>query len=141
MNLTLINNTVKARAIDMLSRIEIGAGPVYQVSITEADLRSIEQNARLHAALSDIARQVEWHGQRLSLEVWKRLCVAAYMREQRKSPLLVPALDGQGVDIIYERTSRMSKRTISELMEWVYAFGSEQGVVWSERARAEHADD
>lgn len=100
------------------------------------DRRSLDQNAMLHAALSDIARQVEWHGQRFSVDVWKRLCTAAWLREEKQSPIMVPSLDGAGVDVIYERTSRLTKSQCSRLLEWVLAFGSEQGVVWSEERRA-----
>lgn len=90
--------------------------------------RNGPQNACLHAALSDLARQAEWKGQKLSAGVWKRLCVASWMRERGQNPMMVPALDGQGFDIIYERTSKLSVRECSELTEWVYALGSELGV-------------
>lgn len=90
--------------------------------------RSSPQNRRLHAMLTELANQAEWHGQKLPMEVWKRLCMAAWMREERQSPQLVPALDGHGVDIIYERTSRLSKAECGRLMEWVEAFGAERGV-------------
>ena len=63
------------------------------------------------------------------MEVWKRLCMAAWMREERQSPQLVPALDGHGVDIIYERTSKLSKDECGRLMEWITAFAAERGVV------------
>jgi hypothetical protein len=41
----------------------------------------------------------------------------------------VPALDGHGVDIIYERTSRLSKDECGRLMEWIEAFAAERGVL------------
>lgn len=93
--------------------------------------RSSPQNARLHAMLTDLARKAEWHGQKLPMEVWKRLCMAAWMREEKQSPQLVPALDGNGVDIIYERTSKLSKAECGRLMEWVEAFAAERGVIFS----------
>jgi hypothetical protein len=93
--------------------------------------RNLDQNAMLHAVLMDIAAQVEWVGQKLSVDVWKRLCTAAWMRERNAQPLLVPALDGHGVDIIYEKTSKLSVAQCSELIEWCLAFGSEHNVTWS----------
>ncbi len=42
--------------------------------------RTSPQNAILHAALTDIAEQVEWHGQKLEIEDWKRLLTAAWCR-------------------------------------------------------------
>ena len=94
--------------------------------------RNILQNAALHAALTDIARQVKWHGKDLSVDVWKRLCTAAWLREEGESPEMVPALDGKGFDVVFERTSQMSVKQMSRLIEWVYAFGAENGVTFRE---------
>lgn len=91
--------------------------------------RSSQQNARLHAMLTELALNVEWGGKKLPMEVWKRLCMAAWMREERQSPQLVPALDGNGVDIIYERTSRLTRDECGRLMEWITAFAAERGVL------------
>lgn len=102
-----------------------------KVSITEQD-RSIEQNARLHAMLSDIAHQVEWHGQKFNITVWKRLCTAAWLREEGEQPLLVPALDGQGFDLIFERTSKLSVKKCAALITWIEAFGTEHQVRWTQ---------
>jgi hypothetical protein len=90
--------------------------------------RSLDQNALLHAALTDIANQVVWHGQKLSMEVWKRLCVASWLRENNENPMLIPALDGHGVDIIFEKTSKLSTKQCASLVEWCFAFGAEHGV-------------
>lgn len=92
------------------------------------ETRSSAQNARLHALLTELSKRTEWHGQKLPMETWKRLCTAAWMREERQSPQLVPALDGNGVDIIYERTSKLSKAECGRLMEWVEAFAAEHGI-------------
>ena len=102
--------------------------PAGSVVTLEPARRSLAQNAALHSALAEIAEQVEWHGQKFSMEIWKRLCTAAWLREKGESPLLVPALDGNGVDIIFERTSRLSVSQCSELLEWCYAFGAQNGV-------------
>jgi hypothetical protein len=92
--------------------------------------RSSEQNRLLHSALRDIAEQVEWKGQRFTLEIWKRLCMASWLREQGDAPLLIPALDGNGVDIVYEKTSRLSVAACSDFLTWCYSFGAQNGVKW-----------
>jgi len=79
--------------------------------------------------LTELSLRVDWCGKKLPMEVWKRLCMAAWMREERQSPQLVPALDGNGVDIIYERTSRLTKDECGRLMEWITAFAAERGVL------------
>ena len=122
--------------LDTLHR-GLKAGPV--LVTLGRPTRSSDANAKLHAMLSDLSKQVEWHGQKFTCEVWKRLCVASYLREQNESPMLVPSLDGQGVDIIYQKTSKMSKKVMSELIEWVSCFGAENNVVWSERARGDES--
>lgn len=94
--------------------------------------RSSEQNAKLHACLSDIARQLEWHGERMDLEDWKRLLTAAWARAERQPVKLIPALDGQGFDVLYRRTSRMKKSEMVSLIEYVLAWGTDQGVRWSD---------
>lgn len=98
--------------------------------------RNLEQNALLHAALTNIADQVTWHGQRFDLETWKRLCTAAWLRERGGNPQMVPALDGHGFDIIYQPTSKLSKGEFSELCEYVFAFGAQNGVTFREPAPA-----
>jgi len=104
----------------------------------EDKIRTPDQNARLHAMLGDISKQVEWHGQKFKVGVWKRLCVASWLRECGEKPLMIPAIDGCGVDIIFEKTSKLSVKKTSELIEWVYAFGAEEGVVWTEKIPEEY---
>lgn len=99
---------------------------------TREEKRSLPQNARLHAALTDISRQVEWAGKKRELDVWKRLMVASWMRAKGESGEILPALDGHGVDVVYRHTSTLSKPECSELLEYLYAWGTEHGVVWSE---------
>lgn len=98
----------------------------WTVTIAEPTRNSL-QNAALHAMLSDIAHQVEWKGQKFTVEIWKRLVTAAWLRESGGNPLLVPSLDGNGVDIIFERTSKLSVKQCADLITWVEAFGIEQG--------------
>lgn len=97
--------------------------------------RNDPQNRAFHSAVSDIARQVVWHGQRLPAGVWKRLLCAAWMREQGDRPLMVPALDGIGVDVIFEKTSKLSVKAMSSLIEWTMAFGAEHDVKFTTNDR------
>lgn len=108
------------------------------VTVQEAT-RTLDQNAKLHAALSDIARQVEWHGERMDIEDWKRLLTAAWARAERQPVKLVPALDGNGFDVLYRRTSRMSKSEVSGLIEYLHAWGTDHGVRWSDMPYREAA--
>lgn len=95
------------------------------------ETRRTAQNGLLHSSLSDIARQVDWCGKKLSADVWKRLCTAAWLRELGESPEMVPALDGKGFDVIFERTSTLTVKQCASLTDWIHAFGDEHGVKWS----------
>ncbi len=90
--------------------------------------RSIEQNDKLHAILSDISKQKQWNGQSLDIEAWKRLFVAAWERANQRPAEIYPALDGGGFDLVYRRTSRMNKSEMSELVEYVTAWAIDKGV-------------
>lgn len=98
--------------------------------------RNDPQNRLLHAALTDIADQVTWHGHKFDADDWKRMLMATFMRKKGMSPKLVPALDGKGIDIIYHHTSKLPKRDFSDLCEHVFSFGAENGVTFKEPAPA-----
>jgi phage-related protein len=99
--------------------------------------RSTDQNSRLHAVLGDIAKQVEWSGARRDIDTWKRLMTAAWLRARGESVEFLPAIDGHGVDIVFRRTSTLTVAECGELMEFVEAWGSERGVLWSEPVHQE----
>lgn len=95
--------------------------------------RSTDQNAILHAVLNDISEQVEWKGQRFDITTWKRLCTASWLREEGEQPEMIPALDGKGFDVIFEKTSELSVQQCSSLVDWCYSFGAQNGVVFKEK--------
>jgi hypothetical protein len=90
--------------------------------------RSLEQNNLLHSILADISKQVDWYGNRLSVDVWRRMCMASWLRESGEKPQLIPALDKNGFDVIYEKTSKLDAVQFSSLIEWCLSFAAEQGV-------------
>lgn len=113
--------------VEAMVRKGLAAGPV-RLSLGRPR-RTVDQNRLLWAVLTDVSRQVEWHGQRLTKENWKDIFTAALKRQQ-----VVPGIDG-GFVVLGTSTSRMSKQEFSELIELIYAFGAEHGVEWSEPAQ------
>jgi hypothetical protein len=95
--------------------------------------RSNDQNRKLHAMLGEIADQVEWAGAKRDTDTWKRLMVAAWCRATGETVEFLPAIDGKGVDIVFRHTSEMTKAEVSDLIEFVYAWGADAGVVFTER--------
>jgi len=95
--------------------------------------RSLDQNAKLHAMLGDIAKQRKWMGQWLDADDWKRLLVDAWARQEGgRAARVVPSLDGLGVVTLGAQTRSMGVRDMASLIESIYAWGSENGVTWSE---------
>jgi hypothetical protein len=90
--------------------------------------RSLEQNAKLHALLQDIAGQMKWAGQWLDLEDWKRLLTAGWCRANQEHVRIFPCVDGAGMDVLYRRTSRMTKEEMSEFIEYATAWAIEKGI-------------
>jgi Ribonuclease G/E len=91
-------------------------------------VRSLEQNALLHSLLGEIAAQKEWAGRKWDATTWKRLLTASFERTQGRSVEVVPAIDGHGLEVLYRRTSRMSKQELSELIEFVTAWAVQEGI-------------
>jgi hypothetical protein len=131
-----LHNSQQAHTVlkDLWPKIKetLQAGKQLRLEVKKAT-RNNEQNRLLHAVLSDIANQVEWSGKKLNANIWKRLCVASWLREKNEKPQLIPALDGNGFDVIYEKTSELTTTQCAELIEWCFAFGSEHGVKFKER--------
>jgi hypothetical protein len=95
--------------------------------------RNGEQNRLLHAMLGEIASKVEWAGQKWHPEDWKRLLTAAWVRTRGQAVAMVPAIDGHGFDVLYQRTSTLSKGEFAELVDFIYAWAAtEHGLAFQE---------
>ena len=92
------------------------------------ETRSLAENAMLHALLGQISREVEWAGKKRDVETWKRLLVAAWCRARGEHVEMLPALDGHGVDIVFRRTSQLTRSECAELIEYVLAWSAEHGI-------------
>jgi hypothetical protein len=92
--------------------------------------RSLDQNAKMWAMLSDIAAQVEWHADgRLGLltaDDWKDILSAGLTKSQR----VAQGVEG-GFVMLGQRTSKMTVKEMCDLIEFAQFFGDSKGVVWS----------
>ena len=106
-----------------------------------------EQEEKYHAQIGDIAKQCDYHLRKLSRESWKRLLVEAFvnvMRDQAKAQgkpdpfprggALLPSLDGLRIVQVEVLTRDFTVSQASEFIEYLYAFGADRGVTWSEPA-------
>jgi hypothetical protein len=117
----LAHTAARANAVESVRTAPDG----YIVEI-KPKTRSLDQNRKLWAALNDLARQVTWHGLKLTAENWKDMTTAAVKRQQ-----VVPGIDG-GFVVLGASTSKMNKAEMSELLEFIIAFGAQQGVVFGD---------
>jgi len=125
----LVHMTARGRALAAVADAPDG----YVVEIKEPS-RNTAQNALLHALLAAIARSVEWAGKKRDVETWKRLCTAAWLRARGESVEVLPAIDGHGIDVVFRRTSKLTKAECAELVDFVQAWAVERGVEFAEVA-------
>lgn len=113
-----------ARQNAMRAVQEAPAGFMVQIS---EPTRSLLQNSRLWAMLADVSKQVDWHGKKLTPEDWKHIFTSSLKKLE-----VVPNLEGNGFVALGLSTSKMTKKELSDLLELIYAFGSERNVIFRE---------
>lgn len=90
--------------------------------------RSLPQNDRLWASLTDISQQLAWHGLRLSPDDWKLMFMDALGAEMR----LVPNIHANGFVNLGRSSSRLDKEEFAELLTIIEAFAAEHGVTFGD---------
>lgn len=108
----------------------IAAAPDFAVLEIKPPRRSDDQNAKMWAMLSDISR-AKPDGRKAVPEVWKSLfCHACGHAVQFEL-----GLNGQPFPTGF-KTSRMSIGQMSDLIEFIQAWGDEKGVRWTNETEA-----
>ena len=118
----LVSDQVRAHCID-----EIARAPLGKVVIVQDPTRSLEANARLHAMLTDIARQAKYMGKPRSVEVWKGIFVSGWSIATGQNPEIIPGLEGEFI-AIRESTATMSGKRLASVMEYIEAWAINEGV-------------
>jgi hypothetical protein len=116
----LVHDTARAGAIKAVQ-----AAPAGHVVTVKPPTRNLEINAALHAKLTEIAESREWAGRKWDVETWKRLLVAAWSRATGEELVMLPALDGAGVDIVFRRTSAMNQAEVRDLLTFIECWEAE----------------
>lgn len=94
----------------------------------KAPKRSLDQNAKMWAILTDVATQLTWHGIKLTPDDWKLVFLDALKREKSHGFRIVPNLDNSGFVNLGTSSSDLTKDEMSELIEIILAFGTQYGV-------------
>lgn len=121
--LVLSSQAIRERAIDWVRR-----APDHTRLTFNGPKRTIAQNDKFHALVTDIVRQKRYHGMKLDLDDYKLVFMDALNRETR----IVPNLDGTGFVNLGRSTSKLCVADFSDLIELVLAWGAQNDVVFSD---------
>ena len=119
--LVLWNDDIRAKAIDWIAKAPKDTRVEFK-----GPKRTLPQNDKMWAMLTDISRQVEWYGQKLTPDDWKDMMTAS-LRKAR----IVPAIDGNGFVQLGLHTSDFDKEEMANMIELLLCFAAERGVVFS----------
>ncbi len=119
----LSTDLARARAQELIRKAPHG-----WVATLAEPKRTIDQNSRLWAQLSDVALSKPM-GRMHTPEEWKCIFMAACGWEVA----FLPGLDGRFLPYGY-RSSQLTKRQMTELQYFIEAWGNEHGVRWTQEA-------
>jgi hypothetical protein len=121
--LVLTGRSIRERAHEWINKAPTGTRVDFK-----APKRSLDQNNRLWAMLTDIAVQKVHAGRRFTTDEWKVLFMHACGRQVQ----FLPALDGGAFVPYGQSSSDLSVAEMTDLIEFMFQWGAENGVVWSD---------
>ena len=104
----------------------VGAAPAGTRVELKASKRTLPQNDRMWAMLTDIAAQKEHCGRKYTPDQWKVLFLHACGREVQ----FIPSLDGSTFIPWGQSSSDLSKGEMSDLIDFMLSWGAENGVTF-----------
>lgn len=128
--LVLAGRTERAKAITW-----IAGAPVNTRVEFKAPKRTIPQNDRLWAMLTEIAKAQPYKGARLTPDDLKLVFLDALKREVR----MVPNIDGTGFVNLGRSSSDLSKEEFSDLFLIIEAYCAREGITLSDHSQVKAA--
>jgi len=110
---------------DLAKRL-IDAAPVDAVVNVKPPTRNKDQNALMWVLLGDISR-AKPRGKRFTPDEWKARAMQALGWEVR----FLETMDGNGFFPYGHSSSKLTKAQFSDLITFLYAFGDQEGIKWS----------
>jgi hypothetical protein len=104
----------------------IDCAPVGSVVKVSAPKRTVDQNAKLWATLSEISA-AKPEGRTMTPDCWKAVFMHALDFAQR----FEMALDGNGMVPVGFRSSKLTKQQMSDLFEVIHEYAARHGVALS----------
>jgi hypothetical protein len=132
----LISPLVRSNALDAVRSAPDG----WRVKVAPP-LRSDDQNAKLHAILSDLAASpVTWAGKRRTLDEWKAIVISGHAVATGTGGEVIPGMEGEFV-AIRESSARMGVARAASLITYLLAFCDSNGVELHETRRGGFYDE
>jgi hypothetical protein len=119
----LTSKALRERAHDWINKAPTGTRIDFK-----GPRRSVIQNDRMWAMLTDVATQKTHAGRRFTTDEWKVLFMHACGRQVQ----FLPALDGGAFVPYGQSSSDLSVAEMTDLIEFMFSWGAENGVVWSD---------
>lgn len=94
--------------------------------------RTLEQNAKLHAMLTDISKQCEFNGKKRDVETWKAIMVSAHKIATGGQAEMAIGLEGEMINL-RESTAQMSVKRLASLIEYITSWGVQNGVHFNDK--------
>lgn len=130
--LVLSSAAIRERAIAWIRKAPTGTRVEFK-----APQRTVEQNSRMWAMLTDVARQHQIGGRKYTTDQWKVMFLHAWAREVGRELQYLPNLNGVGLVPYGSSSSDLSVAEMTGLIEWIFMWGAENGTVWSDPTREE----
>ena len=93
-----------------------------------------EQEEKYHAMIGDIAKQASHLGSKWDDESWKRFLLWQFAKDTNTNQgQIVPSLDGTGIVQLGLQSRHFTKEQASEFVEWLHAWGAENGITFTEK--------
>lgn len=121
--LILSNPAIRERAIAWIENV-----PDYTRVEFKEPKRTLPQNDRMWAMLTEISSKALLGGKRYSADEWKCIFLDALGQEMK----FLPKLEGNGFVPIGHRSSDLSVKEMSDLMELMTAWCANNGISLSE---------
>ena len=108
----------------------LGFGKAYILEVKEFT-RTVEQNSKLHALFGELAHQAKWSDSKLTAEQWKVLMISAHTIATKEPYRMVIGIEGEVVNL-RESSAQMSVARMISLIEYIHAWGAQNGVKFKE---------
>jgi hypothetical protein len=132
--LTLDSTAKREQAIDWIRKAKTGSRVEFK-----GPGRSLDQNSRFWAMLTDCAVQGRINDRRFNTEQWKMMFMHAYAEERGIEIKYLPALNRAGMVPCGRSSSDLSVQEMSELMDFIAAWGAENGIRFHDQEELEEA--